>query len=241
MTGRRSSCLFGLFLVAAVLSLLLVFPGFWEHLGRWLFPGEARYLYQRESAAVLVRQHLFYVLLSCGAAVAVGMTLGVVVTRPFGSDFRDLVNSAASMGQTFPPVAVLALSVPLLGFGTPPLLLALVLYSVLPVVRNTIAGIESVDPVLTEAARGLGMGPWQVLARVELPLSLGIIMAGVRTAAIINVGTATLGATVGAGGLGVPIISGLVNDNPALILQGALLAALLAILVDRALDLVERR
>ena len=141
--------------------------------------------------------------------------------------------------QTFPPAAVLALSVPALGFGFSPTIAALFLYSVLPILRNTLGGLASVSADAVDAARGMGMTPAQVLARVELPLALPVILAGVRTSVIVNVGTATIGATIGAGGLGAPIISGLVNQNPAFLAEGTIIVGLMAISIDTAFAAVE--
>jgi osmoprotectant transport system permease protein len=150
-----------------------------------------------------------------------------------------IVTDITSFGQTFPPVAVLALAVPALGFGLKPTIVALFLYGLLPVVRNTIAGLRAVPPHLLDAAYGMGMGQWQALLRVELPLSMPVILAGVRISVIINIGTAMIGAVIGAGGLGSPIIAGLVRDNLAFIIEGALPAALLAILADQFLANIE--
>ncbi|MDT8285375.1 MAG: ABC transporter permease, partial [Thermovirgaceae bacterium] len=144
-----------------------------------------------------------------------------------------------SIGQTFPPVAVLALAVPSLGFGFRPALFALLLYGLMPVLQNTVTGLRTIDPEILDAALGIGMRPAQSLFKVELPLALPVIMGGVRTSAVISVGTATIGATIGAGGLGAPIISGLISQNPALVLQGALSAAMLAVLVDSLLGRLE--
>ena len=127
---------------------------------------------------------------------------------------------------------VLALAVPVLGFGTLPIIVALMLYGLLPIVRNTLAGIEGIDPSVREAARGMGMTSGQILRQVELPLAAPVILAGIRTSVTINIATAALGATVGSSNLGDPIISGIVNGNTAYIVQGAVLIALLALTVD---------
>jgi osmoprotectant transport system permease protein len=142
--------------------------------------------------------------------------------------------------QTIPALALLALLIPLVGLGQTPAIIALFLYSLLPIVRNTLTGIFSIDPLLREVAEGIGLTPRQQLLRVELPLAAPTILAGVKTAAIISIGTATLAAFVGAGGLGEPIITGLTLNDNRLILQGAIPAALLAILVELLFELVER-
>jgi osmoprotectant transport system permease protein len=136
-------------------------------------------------------------------------------------------------------VAVLALMVPVVGFGARPTIVALLVYGLLPVVRNTISGLEGVPAEVVQAARAMGMTKGQVLRRVELRLALPVIMAGVRTSVVINIGTATLGATIGAGGLGAPIIAGLIGQNPAYILEGAVVAGLLAVIADNALEQAE--
>ncbi|UCG84250.1 MAG: ABC transporter permease, partial [Dehalococcoidia bacterium] len=151
-----------------------------------------------------------------------------------------IVTDLTSIGQTFPPVAVLALAVPMLGFGATPTIVALFLYGLLPVVRNTIAGLRAVPDHVLDAAYGMGMSRTRALIRVQLPLAASVILAGVRISVIINIGTAMIGATIGAGGLGHPVIAGLVRDNIAFIVEGAVPAAILAVLVDQLLANVER-
>src|SRR5215203_3815408 len=143
--------------------------------------------------------------------------------------------------QTIPGIALLAFMIPVLGIGVVPALVALFVYSLYPIVRNTYSGVRDADAAAVNAAHALGMTPGQVLRYVRLPLAAPTIMAGVRTAAVINVGTATLAAFIGAGGLGEPIVTGLALSDTGLILSGAIPAALLALLVDFALALVERR
>ncbi len=205
-----------------------------------LFPGEKEVIYPRANLLVLLREHMLLVLLSSATATLVGVGVGILVTRPSGRDYLNLVNDMSSLAQTIPPVAVLALAVPFIGFGFKPTVLALFLYSILPIIRNSIAGLESVSSDLIDAAGGMGMTRTQTLFRVELPLALRVIMAGIRTSVVINVGTATVGAVVGAGGLGTPIISGLVRDNPAFVLEGAIAAALLAFILDQYLARAEQ-
>jgi len=142
--------------------------------------------------------------------------------------------------QTIPGIALLAFMIPLLGIGIVPALVALFLYSLYPIVRNTYSGVRDADPVAVSAAHALGMTPAQVLRDVRLPLAAPTIMAGVRTAAVINVGTATLAAFIGAGGLGEPIVTGLALSDTGLILAGAVPAAALALAVDLLLAVCER-
>ena len=142
--------------------------------------------------------------------------------------------------QTIPSIALLAIMIPLFGIGTLPAIVALFLYAVLPILRNTLTGLQSIDPLLKKVADGIGMNRFQKLKLVEFPLALPMVMAGIRTAAVINVGTATLAAFIGAGGLGEFIVTGLALNNTELILRGAIPAALLALLVEFAFTFLEK-
>ncbi|GEN24602.1 ABC transporter permease [Halomonas cupida] len=199
---------------------------------RLVEPDSRAVVFERVDLLTLLGRHLLVVSVAALLSVVVGVVAAIAVTREKGRDFLPLVAQVASMGQTFPPVAVLALAVPVLGFGTVPIIVALMLYGLLPVVRNTLAGIEGIDPAVREAARGMGMTSRQILRQVELPLASPVIVAGIRTSVTINIATAALGATVGASNLGEPIIAGIVNGNTAYIVQGAVLIALLALTVD---------
>ncbi|PVD18085.1 amino acid ABC transporter permease [Mesotoga sp. Brook.08.105.5.1] len=242
MTEKRSRVLswvlLGLFLLAFV--LLISNMAWWESFLRWFFPGEKQVLHPRGTLLELVAEHLWMVIVSSGLATIIGISIGVLVTRPMGRQYLPLVSNLSSLGQTFPPVAVLALAVPLLGFGFKPTVAALLLYGLLPILRNTIVGIENIPADVREAAYGMGMSSWQVLFRIELPLALKVIMSGIRISVVINIGTATVGATIGAGGLGSPIIAGLVAENPAFVLEGAIPAALLAFSADALLGNIEK-
>lgn len=219
--------------------LLVANPDWWAGILRYLFPDEAQLLYTRASLLQLTGEHLRLVAISSSLTMLVGLPLGIWVTRSPGLNFQPIVNNLVSIGQTFPPVAVLALAVPVLGFGLKPTVFALFLYGMLPVVRNTIAGIQSVPPSSLDAAFGLGMSRSQALFRVEIPLASRIIMAGIRISVIINIGTAMIGAVIGAGGLGSPVVAGLAQDNVAYIIQGVVPAAFLAVIVDRILANIE--
>ncbi|MBN1193558.1 MAG: ABC transporter permease, partial [Coriobacteriia bacterium] len=189
--------------------------------------------------ATFVLQHLALVGTSSVLTIAVGVPLGIWVTRRSGAEFRSLVVAGTDLGQTFPPVAVLALAMPVLGFGFWPTIMALFIYGLFPVVSATIAGIEAVPRSVVEAGVGMGMSSSQVLMRAELPLASRVIVSGIRTSVAINIGTATVGAAIGTGGLGVPIIGGLAVQNMAYVLEGAIPAALLAVLADSILAQVE--
>ena len=227
------------FFLIGVFATLMAAEPLWEIIFRFIFPGQLSVIYERSSMIRLAGEHLALVGLSSALATILGVAGGILVTRKGGRDFIPIVDDITSIGQTFPPVAVLALAVPSLGFGFRPALFALLLYGLMPVLQNTVTGLRSIDPEILDAALGIGMRPAQSLFKVELPLALPVIMGGIRTSAVISVGTATIGATIGAGGLGAPIISGLISQNPALVLQGALSAAMLAVLVDSLLGRLE--
>lgn len=199
------------------------------------------YLWERRGAlARLTGRHLLLVTLSLLAAVAVAVPLGVLLGRARAGAAEGTVRVVGLL-QTIPGIALLAFMIPLLGIGMLPALVALFLYSLYPIVRNTYTGVRDAGPEAVEAARALGMSDGQVLRHVRLPLAAPSIMAGVRTSAVIAVGTATLAAFIGAGGLGDPIVAGLALSDTRMILSGAIPAALLALLVDAALALAERR
>ena len=201
-----------------------------------LFPQLDRPVYAQDSFAALVLAHLGIVAVSSAASIVVGVAAGLFVTRAAGREFRPLTETVAAMGQTFPPVAVLAVAAPLIGFGVAPAWIALALYGLLPIVQATIAGIASVPAGARDAAVGLGMTSGQVLARIELPLALPVIVGGVRSSVIVNIGTAAVASTVGAKTLGSPIIIGLSGFNTAYVIQGALLVGLLAVATDLAFE-----
>jgi osmoprotectant transport system permease protein len=211
----------------------------WAAVLRAMFPTSPIVVLPNATLAVLVLEHLQIVAVSSLLTIAIGIPLGIWVTRPSGRDFRDLVAATADLAQTFPPIAVLALTVPLLGFGAAPAIVALSLYGLFPVVSGTVAGVDAVPAGVLDAARGMGMGRWTILFRVELPLAARVIMGGVRTSVIINIGTATVAAAAGAGGLGSPIISGINTQNGALLLEGAVAAGMMAIIADATLGRVE--
>ncbi|ECW2405698.1 ABC transporter permease [Salmonella enterica] len=199
-----------------------------------LFPDLPRPVYQQESFAALALAHFWLVGISSLFAVVVGVGAGIAVTRESGKEFRPLVETIAAVGQTFPPVAVLAIAVPR------PAIIALILYGVLPILQATLAGLGAVPASVMSVASGMGMSRRQQLYQVELPLAAPVILAGIRTSVIINIGTATIASTVGASTLGTPIIIGLSGFNTAYVIQGALLVALAAIIIDRLFERLTR-
>lgn len=186
----------------------------------------------------LTREHLFLVGLSLLAAILVSVPLGVLAARRPG--LGQVILGAAGILQTIPSLALLVFMIPLLGIGVAPALAALFLYSLLPIVRNTHAGLQGIPVELQASAEALGLGPWARLRWIELPMASRSILAGIKTSAVINVGTATLGALIGAGGFGEPILTGIRLDDLGLILQGAVPAAGLALAAQGAFDLAER-
>jgi osmoprotectant transport system permease protein len=182
--------------------------------------------------------HLTLVAISLSAAIAISVPLGIVAARRRLAG--QIALGIAAVLQTIPSLALFVFMIPLLGIGGPPALVALFLYSLLPIVRNTHAGLTGIDPALVESAEALGLEPLARLRIVELPLAAPSILAGIKTAAVINVGTATLGALIGAGGYGQPILTGIRLDDIGLILEGAVPAALLALAVQGLFELAER-
>jgi osmoprotectant transport system permease protein len=183
-------------------------------------------------------QHIGLVLLSMLIAILVGLPLGILITRR--KRLTPWVLGGAGILQTIPSLALLGFMIPLFGIGMKTAVAALFLYSLLPIIRNTYTGIQDVDKSTIEATVGMGMTNTQILFRIQLPLALSVIMAGIRTAAVINVGTATIAAFIGAGGLGDFIFLGITRNIDALILLGALPAAVLALLLDFLLGFLER-
>jgi osmoprotectant transport system permease protein len=188
---------------------------------------------------LLLGQHIGLVAISTVIAALIGLPLGVLVARH--AAWRRPVLGLANVFQTIPSLALFGLLIPVFGIGAWTAITALVVYALLPIVRNTYVGITGVDPAVREAGRGMGMTEGELLRLVELPLAAGVILAGVRIATVVSVGIATIAAAIGAGGLGVYIFRGVATVDDTLILAGAIPAALLALLADALLGLVERR
>jgi osmoprotectant transport system permease protein len=230
-----------LLLSAVGLAALLLGLPHAAPLFHWLFPDVERPLYRQDSFARLALDHTALVIAASAIAAMVGIGAAVAVTRGPGRAFRPLLETLAAIGQTVPPVGVLALAVPALGFGVRPAVLALALYGLLPIVQAALAGLDGVPAAVRDAADGIGFGPWRRLLAIDLPLAAPLILAGVRTTVVINVGTAAIASTIGVRTLGTPIILGLDGNNTAYVLQGAVLVALLALVLDQAIGWVARR
>ncbi|GIW36746.1 MAG: amino acid ABC transporter permease [Meiothermus sp.] len=219
---------------------LLAQQSIWKALFSLLFPSAQSPLFERETLLNLTLQHLAITFGAGALVLLVGLPLVVLVTRPAGAAFRPLLENLVAVGQTFPPVAVLVLALPFLGFGSSGAVLALFLYGLLPVVRNGLEGLTSLPSDVLDAAKGMGYARAQMLWAVELPLALPVILAGIRTSLVLILATATVAPLVGGGGLGVPIIAGLAVSNLAYVVQGAAAVALLAVLLDWTLARLEQ-
>lgn len=187
----------------------------------------------RTTLPMLAWQHFFIVVVSTSLAVLTSLFLGSLVHLSRSAELKSLVLSVSAIGETVPSAAVIALSVPLLGYGNLPCMLALYLYAILPVVRNTIVGMEAIAPSVREAGTGMGMTRFQQFLHIDIPLAAPIILTGIRTALVINISVATIGATVGAGGFGVPIISGIRVYDPVMVVQGSVPVLLMAMFADK--------
>jgi osmoprotectant transport system permease protein len=226
--------------VLALLVAFLVAPGSFASVFLPLTKNGQPPIYTQNDFLGLALNHLEIVAAATIASTVFAVGLAILVTRPAGREFLPLSRSLANIGQTFPPVAVLAIAVPLLGFGTAPTLVALFLYGLLPIFENALTGLTTLPPEVTEAALGVGMTGPQRLLQVELPLALPVILAGIRLSVVVSIATATIGSTVAAHTLGEVIIAGLTTDNTAWVLEGGLIVAVLAVLIYDALSALER-
>jgi osmoprotectant transport system permease protein len=226
-------------LPAVLLVLAVMLMPFAGPLFHAMFPALERPVYVRASFVELTLAHMALVLAATLPVVLAGVAAAIFVTRPAGREFAGMLDTTTAIGQTFPPVAVLALAVPMVGYGAAPTIVALMAYGILPVVDNTVAGLRGVAPSALDAANGMGFTPRQRLLWIELPLAAPVILAGIRTSTIISVGTAAIGSTVGALTLGSPIIEGLSGNNTAYVIQGAIVVGLLAITIDQLFALAD--
>lgn len=226
--------------VAALFSFLvwMVFDkqGF-SALLRTLVPGQPVVYYPAVPLPTLMAEQLYLVVVASSIALAVGVTLGLLALSRAGKPFRDVIVNLGNLAQTVPTAAVMALAIPATGYGARPVIIALVLYSILPIMLNVIVGIEGVQPAALDAAIGVGMSAPQRLLSVQLPLAFPVILGGIKNMLVINVSAATIGAIAAAGGLGQPILAGFARYNTAFIIEGALPAAVLALFLDRLLTI----
>ncbi len=227
-------------IVLALLLAFLITPQSFAFVFAPLTQYGAPPIYNQGNLIDITLNHLWITLVATLASTIIAVGLAIIVTRPFGAEFLSLSRSLANVGQTFPPVAVLALAVPILGFGTEPTLVALFLYGLLPIFENALTGLTNVPKSVDDAARGMGMTGWQRLVQVELPLAFPVILAGIRIATVISLSTATIGSTVAAKTLGEVIIAGLTTNNTAFVLQGGLIVGILAVLVHDGIATIEK-
>ena len=215
--------------IVMVIAFILVFlAGVWLSASGFI----NEFLSYREDISYLAVQHMHLAGVSGGLAILFAIPLGVLLSRPQMEKVAEPAMQVLNIGTTIPTLAVLALSMSLLGIGTTPALFALFVATLLPITRNTYAGLKGISPALMEAAAGLGMSPTQRLLRIELPGAMYVIFAGIRTALTINVGTVPLAFLIAAGGLGELIFTGIALYKPVMMLAGAIPTAILAILVD---------
>lgn len=191
----------------------------------------------------LTWEHIWLVGISLAIAMGTGIPVGIAITR--SKNMAQKVIGGANVIMTVPSIALFGLMLPVLaivghGLGKVPAVIALVLYSLLPIIRNTYIAIKNVDPAIVDAGRGMGMSKWELLREVEIPLAVPVILAGLKTAAVMNIGIAAIAAYIGAGGLGVFIQQGIARSHESMILTGALAVSLLAIVVDLGMSCLEK-
>ncbi len=187
----------------------------------------------------LMIEHLQLVALAVSTALLIAVPSGILLSRDIMKKYSGKIMAIFNIAQGLPSLAIIAIFIPLLGIGFVPAVTALTIYALLPIVRNTLAGLNNVEDEIIEAARGMGMTPFQVLYKVELPLALPFIIAGIQTASVITVGTAVISNLIGAGGLGELIFTGLVRFDTKKILLGSGLSALIAVGIDNLFQLLE--
>ncbi len=230
-----------LLLAAALFFLYIISEPIQKAVLSFLFPGQDAYVLTRITLFQMTLQHIGITALASCASILIGTLIGTLVTRKTGQALLPFTQTLNSIIQTLPPSAVLIIAFPFLGFGWGPTILALFLYSLFPIMSNTIVGFQQIPAAVLDAAEGMGLNPQQRLRFIEIPMAIRIILTGIRYAVILNIGTAAIGAIVGAGGLGTIIISGLTRQNSALIFSGAVSTAGLAILSDLFFAAWERR
>jgi osmoprotectant transport system permease protein len=223
--ASRSSVSYG-WTMAGMMSAFAV-GAYFEHLGFFKFA-----LKNPDEIWKLFLEHIHLVLVSSAISISIGLPLGILLTRGFIRRYRDWILNLLGICQTVPSLAVIAISMTYIGIGKKTAIFALVIYGLLPIIRNCVAGLAGVDPVILDAGRGMGMNPRQLLFRVELPNALYVILAGIRTSTVINVGTAAMSFLVGGGGLGDLIFSGIAMVDAGYMLAGAVPTAALAIFMN---------
>jgi len=232
--------LYAALLLSVLLLILLLFPKEFEgFLGRYFlskFPEGSR-----TPLSQLFIEHMEMVVISSALAISSGIFLGIFLTTKVGAPFKDSLLKLVSLGQTFPSAALLALVVPVVGYGLKGALIALYLYALMPIVYNVVVGIEEVPESVVEAAKGMGMSEAEIYRKVKIPLAMNAILGGIRTSTVINISAATLAAAAGAGGLGVLVVNGVRTFDMILILMGSIPVTLLAVIVELSLEELQKR
>ena len=231
-------------MLLCMLVALLFFYVYFEQVQRAVlsvcYPSANQYVHSRRTIREMTLAHLALTLAATAGSSIVGVLLGILITRESGKEFLTPVLRLQAFIQTFPPSAVIILAFPVLGFGWKPALLALFLYSLFPVLGNTVVGLQSVDRAVVDAAKGMGMTGWQRLWLAEFPQALSMIITGIRHSYILNLGTAAIASVIGGDGLGTIIISGLTLQNSALVLSGTIVISLLALIGEQITRLVRQ-
>lgn len=227
-------------LLTIVLAIIVIYSRGFEQIFYKFFSSKSEEG-SRTLLAVYFVEHLWMVILSSLIAIVIGMSIGIFITTSYGHEFKDLLLKTVNLGQAFPSPALLALAVPILGYGIKGALIALVIYVLMPIVYNVVIGIEEVPEDIVDAAKGMGMSEVEIYIKVKIPLALNVILGGIRTALVINISATTLAATVGAGGLGVLVVNGVKTFDMVLILEGVIPVTLLAIIVELLLKAVQQK
>ncbi|CAN5322333.1 ABC transporter permease [soil metagenome] len=234
-TGRRS---LGGYLFMPVLLAVVLLALYWSVNGRDLDDVEAQRL-GFDNILASTQRHLLLTVVSTAFVLMIAIPFGILLTRPFARPITPPAIAVFNIGQAIPSIGLVVLLAIIWTIGFWPAVVGLTAYTTVPVLRNTMVGLKQVDASVIESARGMGMTKLAVLLRIELPLAVPVIMAGLRTAMTINVGTATLAAFIGAGGLGSLIVSGFSGNRPFVTIVGAILVAVLALLVDYVAGIAE--
>lgn len=189
---------------------------------------------------LLTWEHLVMSFLACSCSIVIGVSLGLIALSEWGSDFRPVIEKLVSLTEALPAIGILAIFIPIFGFGVVPGAIVLVVGGVMPIVFSTISGIENVPRGMLEVGSGLGMTPMEVFFRIKLPMSFPVLVSGMRSASVIIIGSATLAAISGAGGLGIPIFnSGIRGFDPIMLMEGALPVTLMALITDKLFSMLE--
>ncbi len=237
---KKNMALIPIVILILLLSAMLIYSKGFEELLKSMFTSKFPEG-SRTPLFVLFMQHMEMVVISSAMAIVFGISLGIFLTTSFGEEFKASLLKLVNLGQTFPSAALLALVVPIVGYGIKGALIALFLYALMPIVYNVVVGIEEVPVSVVEAARGMGMSEWETYRKVKIPLAMNAILGGIRTSTVINISAATLAAAAGAGGLGVLVVNGVRTFDMVLILMGSIPVTILAVIVELILEQIQKK